>query len=381
MFDAKTFAERQGRLLDLVPEKYATILVYGRDIMKRLPTIPYKFQQNSDLLYLTGYDRPSGILALVKKGDNYESVLFLPEKNREAEKWEGFRTDFDVAKKQTGVDRVLSIDSFQSSLKSLLTQTCYISSQDGHHVTGREKRIRKYMDELRSVKDAAEKECMMKACEITHNAILKAIPMIKSGVREGLIDSTIRQECIKNGATGFAFEPITATGKNGLFQYYPGKDGIISKGDSFLINFGAEYKHYAADFARTYHAEEAPREHLDLLMMINDIKNTMVESTKSGQYISLDHIHNENMKMISRVLRKFKIGTGLAQMRELCPDHSCHWIGLDIFDTPSISTETHLKSGNAFTISQAIYFDPSNSNVPPVFKGLSVRFENTIVYE
>ena len=186
---------------------------------------------------------------------------------------------------------------------------------------------------------------------------------------------------MKEGATGFAFEPITAVGKNALGVHYQGKDTVVSDGTFVVLDGGAEFHHYCADFARTKRVGKVPKEHTDLLLMINDIKDDIVQKAKAGDFLNLDHIHVENHKMIARVLRKFGIKTGLSEMRELCPDPTCHWIGLDVFDTPTVPTDKSLEAGNAFTISQAIYFDPANRNVPDVFKGIGVRFENTVMYE
>ena len=51
MINAKDYIERRLKLYNLLP-KNSIVIVYARDILQRIPTIPYTFNQFSDYLYL-----------------------------------------------------------------------------------------------------------------------------------------------------------------------------------------------------------------------------------------------------------------------------------------------------------------------------------------
>ena len=116
MISSKEFIERRNNLIKLLPEKNNLILIFGRDYIKRIPTVPFPFHQTSDLIYLSGYDKPNGILAIFKKNNIEKSILFLPEPNLEIEIWEGFRMKFKEAQKLSGVDLVLPLNEFKNCL-------------------------------------------------------------------------------------------------------------------------------------------------------------------------------------------------------------------------------------------------------------------------
>jgi Xaa-Pro aminopeptidase len=101
------------------------------------------------------------------------------------------------------------------------------------------------------VKEMEEVAMMRTACEITHAAFLRALSKIRPGIWEYEIESEIIAEFISRGATGHAFEPIIAGGKNALTLHYTANSDRCREGELLLMDFGAEYNNYAADCSRT----------------------------------------------------------------------------------------------------------------------------------
>ena len=74
--------------------------------------IPYPFRQNSDFLYLSGFQEPNSVLVIhssnsdstASAGDNHQSILFVPKKDPCQELWEGPRSGKKGAVELTGVD-------------------------------------------------------------------------------------------------------------------------------------------------------------------------------------------------------------------------------------------------------------------------------------
>ena len=80
------------------------------------------------------------------------------------------------------------------------------------------------------------------------NRILK---FIKPGVAEYEIEAEIIHEFIRQKATGHAYNPIIASGKNANILHYNDNNQICKDGDVILFDFGAEYANYNADLSRS----------------------------------------------------------------------------------------------------------------------------------
>ena len=384
MITSSEFIQRRNNLLDAIPAKYATVLVSARETQKRIPTIPYKFRQHSDMLYLSGYEKASGVLAMTKSGTEYSSILFLPPPDKEAEMWEGFRTPFNEAKETSGVQKVLPIFEFKEWLRKNLIKhrTVYESAPFQQQKSVEDSLpLSPIIDHFRVIKSPAERALIKQACKITQEALFNALNNVKPDMYEGEVAEKFRVEAVKHGATGFAYEINAAAGENALYVHYNDNDKIIKNGTCLLLDAGAEYHHYAADFAQTIHVGDIPKEHLEMLLMVNDVKDTLVRECKIGSFINFHHIQSRCKTMLANCLKKFGMKTGISEMRELNPHDCCHWVGLDVHDTPSIPMDYELRPGTAFTIEPGLYFHPSNPNVPKELAGLGIRFEDTIIYE
>lgn len=72
--------------------------------------IPYPFRQNSDFLYLSGFQEPNSVLVIhssnstTSSGVDHRSILFVPKKNAYKELWEGPRSGKKGSVELTGVD-------------------------------------------------------------------------------------------------------------------------------------------------------------------------------------------------------------------------------------------------------------------------------------
>ena len=384
MISAKEYTQRRARLLDALPNKYAVALVAAGVPQQRIPSIPYKFRQHSDLLYLTGYERPRGVLALTKADNDYDSILFLAPPDKESEKSEAFNSLCEEALISSGVEKVLPMSEMNDWFsKSILKHKNVFESspmQAKAIVEGANK-LTPFIDQLRVVKSATEIRNIKKSCGIARNALFEIKKQVQPGHFEGEIAAGYINLAVKQGATGFPYEISAASGKNALNVNYQENNCTLKNGDCFLLKAGVEYNHYASDFTRTIRVGEVSKVRHEMLMMVEDIKNTLFREIKYGAFINPEHIHIQCLKMLSRGLHKFGVRTGLSEMRELFPHNTCHWIGLDVNDTPSVPLSSEIRPGNVFSIAPALYFDPANPNVPKELAGLGVRFEDTIICE
>lgn len=84
--------------------------------------IPYVFRQNSDFLYLTGCLEPDSCLVVTTDSTTKDvsSILFMREKDRHSETWDGPRTGPDQANSFFGVDKSLPTTDLSKFLTSFL---------------------------------------------------------------------------------------------------------------------------------------------------------------------------------------------------------------------------------------------------------------------
>jgi hypothetical protein len=87
------FVEHRKRVLDLLRGISAAAVIPTAAHKIRNHDSHYRFRPDSDFWYLTGFAEPDATLVLCPRADGKgpESVLFLREKDREAEIWNGRR--------------------------------------------------------------------------------------------------------------------------------------------------------------------------------------------------------------------------------------------------------------------------------------------------
>ena len=86
----KEFARRRKNLMRMVGSGGIAILP-AAPIRTRSRDVEYRFRQDSDFYYLTGFAEPDAVAVLAPGRDNGEYLLFCRERDRERERWDGKR--------------------------------------------------------------------------------------------------------------------------------------------------------------------------------------------------------------------------------------------------------------------------------------------------
>ena len=84
--------------------------------------IPYAFRQNTDFLYLCGFQEPNSVLVLESQGalPAHRATLFVPKKDPVKELWEGARSGIDGAVELTGINNAYNTDDLGNFLKNIV---------------------------------------------------------------------------------------------------------------------------------------------------------------------------------------------------------------------------------------------------------------------
>jgi len=217
---------------------------------------------------------------------------------------------------------------------------------------------------------------MQEAIDITETAFRRVLDFVKPGVMEYEIEAEIIHQFIKNKATGHAYSPIVASGKNACVLHYVANNQECKDGDVLLMDFGAEYANYAADLSRSIpvNGQFTPRQR----SVYNAVLKVMKEATLLlVPGVTLEEYHKEVGKMMESEL----LGLGLITKTDIKNQHpelpvykkyfmhgTSHHLGLDVHDLAN--RYAPIQAGMVFTCEPGIYIPEEN---------LGIRIENDIL--
>jgi Xaa-Pro aminopeptidase len=360
----------------------------------------FVFKQNADFFYLTGIDQEQSILVLFPDCPNslYKEVLFLRQTNEHIAVWEGYKYTKEEAKRTSGIESVYWLNEFDTILHSIINyaDNIYINTNEndrfGFSVPYRDLRMLdelriKYplhhyersapiMRDLRVIKSDIEIELTKKACAITRDAFIRTLKFVKPGVTEYEIEAEVTHEFLRQRATGHAYTPIIASGKNAIVLHYIENNQVCNDGDVILFDFGAEYANYNADMSRSIpvngHFSKRQRDVYDAVLRV------MREATK---LIVAGAVWNDYHDEVGKIMTGELIGLGLLDKHDVEKQDSkmpaykkyfmhgtSHHLGLDVHDFAS--RYKPFEVGNILTCEPGIY-------IPQ--EGLGIRIENNIL--
>ena len=358
------------------------------------------FKQNADLFYLSGIDQEQTILILFPDCPNplYKEVLFIRQTSEYIAVWEGHKYTIEEAKKASGIENIFWIDEFWNIFQSIIhyANSIYLNTNENdrytHLVQYRDLRfiadlknrfpLHQYeraapiLRQLRALKAEPEIELTRKACHITRDAFTRILKFIKPGVKEYEIEAEIIHEFIRQGATGHAYSPIIASGKNANILHYNDNNQICNDGDVILFDFGAEYANYNADLSRSVPVNgRFTRRQKDVYNAVLRVMNGAKKMLVAGA------IWNEYHDEVGKIMESELVGLGLLDKHDIAKQNpamplykkyfmhgTSHHLGLDVHDFAS--RYEPFAVGNILTCEPGIYIQE---------EGLGIRLENDIL--
>ena len=392
LYNRKNFVSR------LKPSSIA--IFNANDEFPRSGDQTFVFKQNADFFYLTGIDQEQSILILFPGCPNtlYKEVLFLRQTSEHIAVWEGHKYTKEEAKQASGIESVFWLSEFDAILHSIINyaENIYINTNENdrfsfdvpyrdlrmldklraqyplHHY----QRSAPIMRDLRVVKSEIEIELTKKACAITRDAFIRTLKFVKPGVAEYEIEAEITHEFLRQRATGHAYSPIIASGRNAIVLHYIDNNQVCKDGDVILFDFGAEYANYNADMSRSVPVNgrftKRQRQVYDAVLRV------MREATK---LIVAGAVWNDYHDEVGKIMTSELIGLGLLDKHDVekqdpkMPAYkryfmhgTSHHLGLDVHDFAS--RYKPFEVGNILTCEPGIYIPQEN---------LGIRLENNIL--
>lgn len=360
----------------------------------------FPFKQNPDFFYFTGIDQEQSILILYPDCPNkaYKEVLFLRQTNEHIAIWEGHKYTKEEARLASGIESVYWLHEYDTILHSIINyaEHIYINTNENdryaHTVPYRDLRmyealkqkypLHKYersaliLRDLRVVKSGIEVELTQKACDITNDAFKRVLKFIKPGVAEYEIEAEITHEFLRQRATGHAYHPIIASGKNAVVLHYIDNNQVCNDGDVILFDFGAQYANYNADMSRSVpvNGRFTKRQRA----VYDSVLRVMREATKM---IVAGTILNDYHDEVGKIMTSELIGLKLLDKHDVAKQDAnaplykkyfmhgtSHHLGLDVHDFAS--RYKGFEVGNILTCEPGIYIQE---------EGLGIRIENNIL--
>ncbi|TSD63014.1 M24 family metallopeptidase [Inquilinus sp. KBS0705] len=360
----------------------------------------FLFKQNPDIFYLSGIDQEQSVLILYPDCPNhqYKEVLFLRQTNEHIAIWEGHKYTKEEARKASGIQNIQWLHDYDSILHTIINyaDNIYINTNENdryvHTVPYRDLRMYealriKYplhnyersapiLRDLRVVKSEIEIQLTQKACDITNDAFKRVLKFVHPGVTEYEIEAEISHEFLRQRATGHAYSPIIASGKNAIVLHYTENNQVCNDGDIILFDWAAEYANYNADMSRSIPVNgrytKRQRQVYDAVLRVMRAATAMlVPGTVWNDY------HDEVGKIMTGEL----IDLGLLKKHEVEKQDpknplykkyfmhgTSHHLGLDVHDYASRYKK--FEAGNILTCEPGIY-------IPE--EGFAVRIENDIL--
>jgi Xaa-Pro aminopeptidase len=110
----------------------AVAIFLGAGLVTRSRDSQFAFRQDSDFLYLTGFDHPGAVAVLsTTGGPTY--TLYVEPRDREMETWNGYRPGVEGARRDYEADEAHPNDAFRGHIPELVRKARRI-----YHVLGRD---------------------------------------------------------------------------------------------------------------------------------------------------------------------------------------------------------------------------------------------------
>jgi Xaa-Pro aminopeptidase len=388
-----------------------------------LPTAPettrngdtlHEFRPGSDFHYLTGFPEPGAVLVAWRTGRNkHVTWLFVRQRDKAREVWDGRRQGTAGAKRWFGADDAFPIDQLWQKLPTLLDGKPRLFHRLGvdpefdrrllETFVANARRQRRRQPSLhptitdpiptlaanRLVKDGAERKALRHAALISARGHVAAMGRARPGCREFEVQAALEAEFRRLGSPRNGYPSIVASGANACVLHYHDNDRRMRAGDLLLIDAGAEFAGCTADITRTFPvaARFSPAQaavyRVVLRAQLAGIRACLVGAP-------WDRAHKVCVRMLTKGLVDLGVLRGnvarLVKKEKYKPFYmhgTSHWLGRDVHDVgaylDAAGRPRRLPVGAVLTVEPGLYFAARDRRVPAIYRGIGVRIEDDVL--
>jgi Xaa-Pro aminopeptidase len=397
------FVRRMG------PDSVA-IIPAAREALRSNDT-EYRFRQDSDFYYLTGFNEPDAV-AVIAPSREARYTLFVRPRDREKETWTGRRAGVEGAKERHGADEAFPVEEFDAKLMEILdgAHTLYYRLGNGN-LDLDQKVIRQLahmralgwrkarppqtitdpgalLHEMRLFKTDEEVALMQRSADIAAEAHREAMRAARPGAKEYEIEALIEYAFRRAGASGPAYNTIVGGGANATILHYVENSAELRDGDLLLIDAGAEYEGFASDITRTFPVNgRFARAQRDVYDLVLESQTRCIEMIKPG--VTLDDMHTRSVEILTEGMARLGLLKGEpsklieeGEYKKFYMHRLSHYLGLDVHDVGAYHLEggsRALEPGMVLTVEPGLYVAEDSEDIPDQYRGIGVRIEDDVL--
>ncbi|MEN7343774.1 MAG: Xaa-Pro aminopeptidase [Pseudomonadota bacterium] len=402
------FSRRRRQLMKMMGERSVAI-VPAAPMRVRSRDVDYRYRQDSDFYYLTGFEEPQAVAVFIPGRKRGEFIVFCRERDQLREQWDGARAGTDGVCEQHGADDAFPIDDIGDILPGLLENaervfytmgqyadfdaqvTEWVCALRGQNIRGIDAptefvALDHYLHDMRLFKSRYEIARMRKAAKVAVSAHKRAMQAVEPGMPEYALEAEYLHEFRLHGGAP-SYPPIVGGGVNACTLHYIQNDAVLNDGDLVLVDAGCEIDYYASDVTRTFPVNgrfsEPQRAVYDIVL---EAQLAAIDATRAGNHWNEPHL--AATRVITSGLKRLGLLEG--RLDKLIRDEAYkryfmhrtgHWLGIDVHDVGDYKVDDEwrlLEPGMVITVEPGIYISPG-SPVDPRWHGIGVRIEDDVV--
>jgi Xaa-Pro aminopeptidase len=379
----------------------------------------YRYRQNSDFFYLTGFEEPDAI-AVITPSKEKKFTLFVRPRDLEREIWDGYRAGVEGAVRDYSADEAFSVSDFDEKLPEVLDGPSVLYYAFGHTTPEMDQKIIRQLTlmretnrrpleppativdptsiihEMRVLKNDEEIAIMQRAADIAAEAHVEAMKAVRPGMKEFELEALIESIFRRHGSAGPSYNSIIGSGANATVLHYINNMDTLKDGDLLLVDAGAEYKGYASDITRTFPINgkftQAQRDIYDLVL---ETQVSCIDMVRPG--VRLEDLKTHSIEMLTEGM--VRLGLLKGDPKKLIEEkkymqfymHNLgHFLGIDVHDAGRYyfnGESRPAEAGMVMTIEPGLYISPDTSRIPEGFNkdipekylGIGVRIEDDVL--
>jgi len=368
----------------------------------------YRFRQNSDFWYLTGFNEPDAVLVISsERGSDCQASLFCAPQDPQQARWHGDHAGIDAACEVYGMDAAYSLAKLDDIMPQLLYGRERVFSQLGQdaafdqrligwmHLTlpqqgkmpDRLVDVSHLLHELRLQKSRYELQLMQSAADLSCRAHMRVMRQIKTLNNESEVHALLLHEYLRHDCEP-AYPAIVGSGDNACILHYTDNNQPLQSDALLLIDSGCEYQGYAADISRTFPVNGR----------FSSAQKDLYEVVLTAQAAAIEQAHTANCWDAVHAAAARSICTGLCALgivkeseenaletniyEKYFMHKTGHWLGLDVHDVGDyrVNGESRqLEPGMVMTVEPGIYIAADDESVDKRWRGLGIRIEDDVV--
>jgi Xaa-Pro aminopeptidase len=410
LLPATEFTRRRQALMNMMGPGSIAILPAAPHYRRNRDT-EYRYRQDSDFYYLSGFPEPEAVICLIPGRPQGEFVMFCRERDRDMEIWNGYRAGPEGVVNDFGADDAFPIEDLDEIIPGLIEgrERVFVSmgaqpvfdqrlmgwvnsirarSRAGLHAPGEFLMLDHLLHDLRLFKSAEEVKIMRRAANISARAHVRAMQVSHAGMAEYELEAELMHEFLKNGCAAPAYNTIVGSGANACILHYVENTRVMQDGDLVLIDAGGELDHYASDITRTFPVNGTfSPEQKAIYELVLKSQLAAIATVKPGAHWNTAH------ETVVDILTEGLIELGLLQgtkaeciekesYRQFFMHRTGHWLGMDVHDVGDYKIDSQwrvLEPGMVMTVEPGLYIAPDCETVDAKWRGIGVRIEDDVL--